>query len=413
LSWGQAKRVSRLNTVEITRKRIGWAHYFGVLSVLGGMTNRKRTRAAPQASATHEIVSFVSRTDRTLEPCHADSSLREKMGASWCFPTIFPDENFFLVSQAKDNKPGGKEDFPARRAPPSTSYADAHVPIPRSRVVLPLEQGTLVRAQRRDGEWLLARVVEVNVVQGAPDQFEYYLHFKGYNKRLDCWRPLSALDLDTVVPPQGVDSETESEEGEGHEMYDAETWQSHNELTRVKNVDRMEMGRYEMETWYWSPLPPEFSGVRKLYVCEYDLAFFKRRDQMLRHLQKVRVQHPPGMEIYRHNGISMFEVDGTKAQIYCENLCYIAKLFLDHKSLVVSCRILYLLLALTQFLSCLAGNQTDMGTNGALKITLCLFRSMVPTCFCITSCVSAIVRVPTSSGTFQKKRSPITTWPVS
>jgi histone acetyltransferase MYST1 len=29
----------------------------------------------------------------------------------------------------------------------------------------------------------------------------------------------------------------------------------------------------------------------------------------------------------------MFEVDGAKKKIYCQNLCYLAKLFLDHKTL--------------------------------------------------------------------------------
>ena len=29
----------------------------------------------------------------------------------------------------------------------------------------------------------------------------------------------------------------------------------------------------------------------------------------------------------------MFEVDGFEERIYCQNLCYIAKLFLDHKTL--------------------------------------------------------------------------------
>jgi histone acetyltransferase MYST1 len=29
----------------------------------------------------------------------------------------------------------------------------------------------------------------------------------------------------------------------------------------------------------------------------------------------------------------MFEVDGRKAKTYCQNLCYLAKLFLDHKTL--------------------------------------------------------------------------------
>ena len=30
---------------------------------------------------------------------------------------------------------------------------------------------------------------------------------------------------------------------------------------------------------------------------------------------------------------TVFEVDGFEQRIYCQNLCYIAKLFLDHKTL--------------------------------------------------------------------------------
>lgn len=118
--------------------------------------------------------------------------------------------------------------------------------------------------------------------------------------------------------------------------------------SQVKNVDKIELGRYEMTTWYFSPLPMEFHGlkvraraalgalwcwpfprpsvqsqclahlpfpgpsvqsrfealsmpsaVQKLYFCEYDLAFFKTRDQLLRHLRKCEMKHPPGDEIYR------------------------------------------------------------------------------------------------------------------
>lgn len=29
----------------------------------------------------------------------------------------------------------------------------------------------------------------------------------------------------------------------------------------------------------------------------------------------------------------MFEVDGSKQKVWCQNLCYLAKLFLDHKTL--------------------------------------------------------------------------------
>ena len=66
---------------------------------------------------------------------------------------------------------------------------------------------------------------------------------------------------------------------------------------------------------------------------QFTLAFFKRRDQLRRHLRKNELLHPPGDEIYRHNGVSMFEVDGRKEKMYCQNLCFLAKLFLDHKTL--------------------------------------------------------------------------------
>ena len=45
------------------------------------------------------------------------------------------------------------------------------------------------------------------------------------------------------------------------------------------------------------------------------------------------MRHPPGDEIYRDNQISIFEVDGRKNKIYCQNLCLLSKMFLDHKSL--------------------------------------------------------------------------------
>ena len=120
---------------------------------------------------------------------------------------------------------------------------------------------------------------------------------------------------------------------EDHDGFDANQLKEHEEFTKVKNVDKIELGRYEMNTWYFSPLPMEFHGLKKLYFCEYDLAFFKTRDQLLRHLRKVELKHPPGDEIYRNGNVSMFEVDGKKERLFCQNLCYLAKMFLDHKTL--------------------------------------------------------------------------------
>merc|ERR1712109_302884 len=52
-----------------------------------------------------------------------------------------------------------------------------------------------------------------------------------------------------------------------------------------------------------------------------------------RHSQKCTQFHPPGREIYRHQDLSVWEVDGNQATIYCQNLCLLVKLFLDHKTL--------------------------------------------------------------------------------
>ena len=61
------------------------------------------------------------------------------------------------------------------------------------------------------------------------------------------------------------------EEGEGHEDFDPQQLREHEEFTKVKNIEKIELGRYEMETWYYSPFPPEYRDCKKLYFCEYDL----------------------------------------------------------------------------------------------------------------------------------------------
>ena len=49
--------------------------------------------------------------------------------------------------------------------------------------------------------------------------------------------------------------------------------------------------------------------------------------------KKCPFRHPPGNEIYRKGSISFFELDGRKNKLYSQNLCLLAKLFLDHKTL--------------------------------------------------------------------------------
>ena len=119
----------------------------------------------------------------------------------------------------------------------------------------------------------------------------------------------------------------------------------HEEVTKVKNVERIYMGEWEVEAWYFSPYPEEYSYQERLFICEFCLKYMKKKKTYLRHKAECKCRRPPGMEIYRESGgssgggvsgssnISVFEVDGKEHRVYCQNLCLLAKLFLDHKNL--------------------------------------------------------------------------------
>nr|XP_056705109.1 histone acetyltransferase KAT6B [Euleptes europaea] len=95
----------------------------------------------------------------------------------------------------------------------------------------------------------------------------------------------------------------------------------------------IEFGKYEIQTWYSSPYPQEYAKLTKLFLCEFCLKYMKSKNILLRHSKKCGWFHPPANEIYRRKDLSVFEVDGNVSKIYCQNLCLLAKLFLDHKTL--------------------------------------------------------------------------------
>lgn len=71
---------------------------------------------------------------------------------------------------------------------------------------------------------------------------------------------------------------------QGHEELDAASLREHEEFTKVKNIATIELGRYEIETWYFSPFPPEYNDCTKLFFCEFCLNFMKRKEQLQRHM---------------------------------------------------------------------------------------------------------------------------------
>jgi len=109
--------------------------------------------------------------------------------------------------------------------------------------------------------------------------------------------------------------------------------QNQTEISRVRNLSRVQMGAHEMEPWYFSPYPAGFSEADMVYICEFCLEYYDAETSFRRHRAKCTLVHPPGNEIYRDAKLSFFEVDGRRQRTWCRNLCLLSKLFLDHKTL--------------------------------------------------------------------------------
>lgn len=198
----------------------------------------------------------------------------------------------------------------------------------------------------------------------------------------------TAAKVTTTVVGEHTLATVQAVEFDEHEGMDEASLKEHEEVTKIKNIGFLELGPYQMETWYYSPLPKELiHGMKEtipsisptnnnmtyssgnanvlsttgassantptglfnasattasttgyldvLYVCEFTLRMFARKRELQRYQKIIPCirRHPPGNEIYRHENLAMFEVDGLEEKEYCQNLCYIAKLFLDHKTL--------------------------------------------------------------------------------
>lgn len=52
-----------------------------------------------------------------------------------------------------------------------------------------------------------------------------------------------------------------------------------------------------------------------------------------KHREACTVRSPPGEQIYNDGRLSLWEVNGSDQQVFCQNLCLLSKLFLDHKTL--------------------------------------------------------------------------------
>ncbi|KUJ06968.1 uncharacterized protein LY89DRAFT_374372 [Mollisia scopiformis] len=109
--------------------------------------------------------------------------------------------------------------------------------------------------------------------------------------------------------------------------------QNQAEISRIRNITKVQFGKYDLFPWYFSPYPEAFTQEDLMYICEFCLCYWGDVKSFQRHRQKCTLQHPPGNELYRDDYVSFFEIDGRRQRTWCRNLCLLSKMFLDHKTL--------------------------------------------------------------------------------
>ncbi|PAA88413.1 hypothetical protein BOX15_Mlig000519g1 [Macrostomum lignano] len=209
-----------------------------------------------------------------------------------------------------------------------------------------------------DGQWYPAEIVHKRETADRANSQEYFIHYLDFDRRLDEWVGIDRIDvsnpagtlesagLDPLASSGGDKTRlTRHQKRKFHEIHhvpqsveemDAATAaleREHQELTKVKYIDLIQIGKYEITTWYFSPYPDEYGKQTKLWICEYCLKYMGLEKSHRYHLSQCEYRQPPGREIYRKGNLSVFEVDGKQRKLYCQCLCLLAKLFLDHKTL--------------------------------------------------------------------------------
>ncbi len=146
--------------------------------------------------------------------------------------------------------------------------------------------------------------------------YECYLHFDNRDKRWDCW-----LDETHVIRPHYMAGSKEVQKRmtrqdarerdqkfpyNQHLENDPEITpleKNHVERTKVRNIDQIVLGAFEINTWYYSPYPEEYGKQKSLYICKKCLKYMKFADTYDRHTEKCSFDSPPGKKIYSDTNV--------------------------------------------------------------------------------------------------------------
>ncbi|XP_037669859.1 histone acetyltransferase KAT8 isoform X2 [Choloepus didactylus] len=236
---------------------------------------------------------------------------------------------------AGEGEPGPGENAAVEGTAPSPGRVSPPTPA-RGEPEVTVEIGETYLCRRPDSTWHSAEVIQsrVNDQEGRE---EFYVHYVGFNRRLDEWVDKNRLALTKTVkdavqknsekylselaeqPERKITRNQKRKHDEINHVQKtyaemdpttAALEKEHEAITKVKYVDKIHIGNYEIDAWYFSPFPEDYGKQPKLWLCEYCLKYMKYEKSYRFHLGQCQWRQPPGKEIYRKSNISVYEVDG-------------------------------------------------------------------------------------------------------
>ncbi|KAJ3145762.1 hypothetical protein HDU86_000813 [Geranomyces michiganensis] len=214
----------------------------------------------------------------------------------------------------------------------------------------------------------------------ADGEIEYYVHYTKQDRRLDEWLPASRIlpllddareeeegaeeevfieDVDPALfqpaadlpPTRGQKRASTEHEQVPMDLSAADSEQDREQLTKIRNIDLLLFGHHLIRPWYYSPYPTDDTPTaaaaalaaasaanapppphRVLFVCPYCLKYIWSSPAIIWHRSHCKKRKPPGRTVYEKGKRRIYEIDGKEHKLYCQNLCLLTKLFLDHKT---------------------------------------------------------------------------------
>jgi len=63
----------------------------------------------------------------------------------------------------------------------------------------------------------------------------------------------------------------------------------HEAITKIKFINKVQLGKYEIDTWYFSPFPAEYQKESKIWICEYCLKYSKLEKSFKYHMVSIKL----------------------------------------------------------------------------------------------------------------------------